>query len=66
MALVSKVASPKKHTQNRIQFQTKVVKSLFLNVYLPFEAGHGYIAEIWEYPPPQGQNQREVSQVNIF
>ena len=56
LIIMTKVASPKKHTQNRTQFKTKIAKTLFLNVYIPSEAGYAYIAEIWEYPPPQGQN----------
>ena len=33
---------------------------------IPSDAGHTYIADIREHPPPLGQNQSEVSQVNTF
>ena len=56
LTIMTEVAPPKKHTQNGTQFKTKIAKTLFLNVYKAFEAGHAYIAEILEYPPPQGQN----------
>jgi len=32
----------------------------------PSDAGHTYIADIREHPPPLGQSEREVSQVNTF